>query len=168
MLLRGDTPRVSITAEEKNPPSCVSIWARGLDPNAEEPTDRFRTGAHQVVVEWMRMAVAETPSPCFYRMRGRMKIRMNSTEVIVPLQCRCTSEDAHQVECVTCHRSFHLLCDANASDELGSTQMEEMDTNLPREESVCKLPSAPLEGRLETQSCERHICYPCRQSVELE
>lgn len=97
-----------------------------------------------------------------------MKLWANSTEVLVPLRCKCTSEDAREVECVTCHRCFHLLCDANASDELGSAQMDEMDTNLVREEAMCKIPSAPSEGGLESNSCELHTCYPCRESIKLE
>lgn len=139
-----------------------------VGPDDELPDDRVRAGAHLVAEHWERMAVAGCVASCFYRMRGCMKMQMNSTEIVVPLHCRCSSESIELVQCATCTRSFHALCDADVSEELGEKDTEEIDTNFLKENTVSKMPTIPLASEREMNSCEQYICFPCRHLVEVE
>lgn len=129
----------------------------------------LKASAWVLNVRGSSMSAIEVATPCFYRLRGSMKLRISSVEMHAPLECKSTAGSETTEECTVWKRSYHPKCDHLMRKKyLSSISSCDFVEPLDDDSQSESLPHGCNGAFLLTPNVGKQICFPCGYHKQIE
>ena len=113
------------------------------------------------------MPATQAASSCFYRLRGRVIVRIGGSELVTALECVCKRQE-ECIQCGSCKRYFHASCDERIAKERAPYRTNTDDGDSKEPTSACPSPPTVVGDTASQVVAQVHVCFPCRHGDSVE
>eukprot|EP00963_Diacronema_lutheri_P001629 scaffold102_cov340-Pavlova_lutheri.AAC.86 len=113
------------------------------------------------------MPATQAASSCFYRLRGKVIIRIGGSELATALEC-VSKRQEECIQCGVCGRRFHSSCDEHIRDERTPYGMTTEDGTSKDPTPACPSPPTVVGDTASQVVAPAIVCFPCQHGDRVE